>query len=219
MRHEIKNILFPIQGFAEILLLTENDKLDDNQKNYLQMIRDDSLRAGQLVDRLKMLQDIEKGTFTLNLQKYPLTLFIEKAIVDLKMLSDEAGVSIKRDFRESPDIDVDANLIQGVFTNLLKNAIEHVQDCEHEEEKVVTVALYPHRGKTIATFNNKGEIIPPDKLKVFFKKFNTDRTKKKEGTGLGTTYAYLITQAHGGDIFVESNEDDGTTVTVSFDAT
>ncbi len=146
-------------------------------------------------------------------------VFIEKALADLKMLSDEAGVSIKRDFKESSDIDVDANLTQGVFTNLLKNAIEHIQDCEHENEKVVTVALYPHKGKTIATLNNKGEIIPPDKLKVFFEKFNTDRTKKKEGSGFGTTYAYLITKAHGGDIFVESNEDDGTTVTVIIDLT
>jgi len=51
---------------------------------------------------------------------------------------------------------------------------------------------------------------------VFFEKFNTDRSKKKEGTGLGTTYAYLITKAHGGDIFVDSTGEEGTTVTLIF---
>jgi len=51
---------------------------------------------------------------------------------------------------------------------------------------------------------------------VFFEKFNSDRLKKKDGTGLGTSYAYLVTKAHGGDIFVKSNEEEGTTVTLVF---
>lgn len=37
------------------------------------------------------------------------------------------------------------------------------------------------------------------------------------GAGLGTTYAYLVTHAHGGEIIVDSNAKGGTTVTVTFD--
>ena len=218
MRHEIKNILFPIQGNAEVLLLTDKDKLDDEQKQYLQMIKDDSLRAGQLVDRIKMLQDMEKGDYTLNLQKHPLRFFIEKTIHDFKMLSEDSGVIIKYEYKECPDVGVDPDLIQGVFNNLIKNAIEHVYDCIDDNEKVVSISQYLNQGSIFVTINNKGEPIPPEKLKVFFEKFNSDRTKKKEGTGLGTSYAYLVTKAHGGDIFIESTKSKGTTVTLIFES-
>ena len=60
--------------------------------------------------------------------------------------------------------------------------------------------------------------MPPERLATFFEKFNADvRNRKKKGAGLGTTYAYLVTRAHGGDIIVDSNEKEGTTVTVIFD--
>jgi len=71
--------------------------------------------------------------------------------------------------------------------------------------------------KLIIHINNRGEPVPKEKLELFFEKFNTDRKKKNSGTGLGTTYAYLVTKAHGGDISVESDAVNGTTVTVKFD--
>ena len=68
------------------------------------------------------------------------------------------------------------------------------------------VNLYNEKELLVVEINNGGEPIPPEKLSTFFEKFNTDRTKKKGGTGLGTTYAYLATQAHRGEISVTSNE-------------
>ena len=76
--------------------------------------------------------------------------------------------------------------------------------------------MYNENESVVVKINNKGEPIPPEKLELFFEKFNTDRKKKKEGTGPGTTYAYLITKAHWGDSYVESDKKDGTTVTVKF---
>ena len=81
-------------------------------------------------------------------------------------------------------------------------------------QKVVRVTLAKEFNTTVIRMNNRGEPIPREKLELFFEKFNSDRKKKRGGTGLGTTYAYLVTKAHGGDIFVQSNERDGTTVTV-----
>ena len=77
--------------------------------------------------------------------------------------------------------------------------------------------MYNEENKIVVKINNKGKPIPPEKLQLFFDKFNSDKTEKKDGTGLGTTYSYLVTKAHGGDIFVDSNKTNGTTVTVKFD--
>ena len=111
-------------------------------------------------------------------------------------------------------IKADANLLRGVFENLIKNGIEHVRDLEDEAERCVTVRMDLEDGCAVVRINNRGEPVPPERVTTFFEKFNTDRTKKEGGTGLGTTYAYLVTRDHGGEIAVTSDETEGTTLTV-----
>ena len=74
-------------------------------------------------------------------------------------------------------------------------------------------------GHVLVKINNKGKPVPKEKLKLFFEKFNTNKNDKPDGTGLGTTYAYLVTIAHGGEISVKSNQKDGTTILLKFNTT
>ncbi|MHB9031160.1 MAG: sensor histidine kinase, partial [Candidatus Latescibacterota bacterium] len=70
------------------------------------------------------------------------------------------------------------------------------------------------RNRYVILINNKGAPIPPERLASFFEKFNVG-PEKKGGTGLGTSYASLVTKAHGGDITASSNAEEGTTVTIA----
>jgi len=88
--------------------------------------------------------------------------------------------------------------------NLLKNVIEYVCEIDNEIEKTIKIEMYNKKNAIVTSTNNKGEPVPPEK-------FNFDRTMKKVETGLGTTYAYLVTKAHGGE---ESSERKDTTVMV-----
>ena len=115
----------------------------------------------------------------------------------------------------SKQVDADRNLLAGVFQNLIKNAVEHVCDLEAESSRAIQVRLSLEEERIVTKITNQGDPVPADKLDSFFDKFNTDRARKKTGTGLGTTYAYLVTKAHGGDISVTSNASEGTTVTVA----
>ena len=83
-----------------------------------------------------------------------------------------------------------------------------------ESDRIIKVNLANENGNAVVKINNGGEPIPPERVASFFEKFNTDRKNKKGGTGLGTTYSYLVVKAHGGKISVESNEKEGTTLTV-----
>ncbi len=218
MRHEIKNILFPIQGNAEVLLLTKNDKLDDDQIEHLKAINESVQNAGRLIDNLKKLQDIEQGRYLLNTQKFSVEKIIKKVIDNLNIFAEENNVTIQfLCVTNIPDVPIDNNLVPGVFYNLIKNAIEHVKNCTQSNEKIININMRKVSNRIILTINNKGEIISPDKLELFFEKFNTNREKKKKGTGLGTTYAYLVAKAHGWDIRVDSNEKDGTTITIEIE--
>ena len=105
----------------------------------------------------------------------------------------------------------DPVLLDGVFQNLIKNGAEHVNDLTDEVERVVNVELTHQNRQVVVSVNNGGAPVPAERLTTFFEKFNTD---KKGGTGLGTTYAYMVTRAHGGEITIRSNTTEGTTVTV-----
>ena len=87
-------------------------------------------------------------------------------------------------------------------------------DLENESERIIRIDSCNENNQLIIRINNRGKPVPPERLSTFFEKFNTDKTTKKNGTGLGTSYAYLVTKAHGGEISVTSNETEGTTLTV-----
>ena len=215
MRHELKNLISPIEGYSDLLLSIAHEGLSEKQVTYVRRIEENIDKTVNLIDNLKKLQDLEMGNAELQMIDSSLKDVIENVLFDLRIFAEEKDVKIEFDNKAiKSNMQLDINLLPGVFNNLIKNAIEYISDIEDESEKVVKVEMYSTNGKVVVKINNKGETISTEKLQLFFEKFNSDRTKKHEGTGLGTTYAYLVTKAHCGEISVESNEKDGTTVTV-----
>ena len=209
LRHELKNRITPIMGYSDALQHTE---LDERQKRWIQTICDSSQSMSELIDVLKDLQDIEAGTLTLSKTPLPLQDLVQNVVADVQTSFEHAHVQI-----DMPDelisVEADGNLLRGVFHNLIKNAVEHVAEYENEKDRVVTVTVKETPRSILVRVHNGGLPIPEDLLAVFFEKFNTH--EKQGGTGLGTTYALLVTHAHGGDIGVTSTEADGTVVTVT----
>lgn len=207
LRHELKNRITPIMGYSDALQHTE---LDDRQKRWLQTICESSQNMSELIDVLKDLQDIEAGTFTLSKTPLPLQDLIQNVVTDVEASLNDAHIQV--DLPETlVSVEGDGNLLRGVFHNLIKNAVEHV--AEDDEDRVVTVSVTETPLLILVRIHNGGLPIPKDLLATFFEKFNTH--EKQNGTGLGTTYAFLVTHAHGGEIDVVSTEADGTTVTVT----
>ena len=94
----------------------------------------------------------------------------------------------------------------------IKNAIEHVLALESKSAKTVKIVASDTTEHVTVLICNGGDPIPPHKLPTFFEKFTTN---KLGGTGIGTSYAYLVIRAHGGDISVASDANEGTILTVT----
>ncbi|MHB9029811.1 MAG: sensor histidine kinase [Candidatus Latescibacterota bacterium] len=215
MRHEVKNLFAPMQLFSE-LLLQDAENLNEQQVHYLQRIAESSERVTGFIDSLKRIHDIQAGTYCLKRVKYPLDAIIRRAIRDLEPLAEKRGVSIRFHAPEEQfPMSLDMQLMPGVFTNLILNAVEHVAELKNTEDKTVTIDFRKEQDRSIVCINNRGEPIPAERLATFFEKFNVG-PEKRHGTGLGTTYAFMVTKAHGGDITVTSNREEGTTVTLAF---
>jgi CheY-like chemotaxis protein len=214
LRHELKNRIQPIMGYSQMLALFGSEGLNEQQRKCAAVIHESAKNMTALIDAMKQLQDIEAGNFEPDRKPADLPLLIEKVVSDLKAaFGDRARVRCENGMAEGA-VPMDANLMAGAFQNLIKNAIEHVSDLPEAADRVVTVALRDEGDRAIVSVRNGGEPVPPEKVATFFEKFNTGK-KGKGGTGLGTTYAYLVTRAHGGEIGVASNAEEGTTVTLS----
>jgi signal transduction histidine kinase len=108
----------------------------------------------------------------------------------------------------------DRNSMEGIFTNLISNAIKYTP-----EGGKVWVILGEEDGFVKATVSDTGIGIKKTDLSRIFDKFyrvKTTETRQIVGTGLGLSIVKSIVDAHLGSISVESEEGGGTTFTVLF---
>ena len=109
-------------------------------------------------------------------------------------------------------INADRNSMEGIFTNLISNAIKYTP-----EGRKVWVNLSEEGGFVKATVSDTGIGIKKEDLPRIFDKFyrvKTTETRQIVGTGLGLSIVKSIVDAHLGSISVESEEGNGTTFTV-----
>ena len=105
---------------------------------------------------------------------------------------------------------VDRVQIQQVFLNLLRNAMESMQDAPRRE---LTVSTEPVPGDLIAVrVSDTGSGIDPNVMEKLFQPFVTT---KKQGMGVGLSICRTIVEAHSGEISVEANPGGGTTFCVT----
>lgn len=112
---------------------------------------------------------------------------------------------------ETFPIRCDANKLQRVFDNLLRNAVLY---CYPGTE--ITVTAERVGNFAVVRFRNRGDTIPPEKLSRIFEQFYRLDTARSStgGAGLGLAIARQITQLHGGSLTGESRDD-----TVTFTVT
>jgi signal transduction histidine kinase len=104
-----------------------------------------------------------------------------------------------------------------VLLNLINNALYAVAERQKEEgagyEPKVTVSTTKKNDKVFISIADNGKGIPRNILDKIFQPFFTTKPTG-EGTGLGLSLAYDIVKAHGGEIKVETRENEGTEFTM-----
>jgi two-component system, LuxR family, sensor kinase FixL len=102
--------------------------------------------------------------------------------------------------------------IQQVLLNLIRNAMEAMEDCEVRELSVGTVV---DDTNVLISVADTGSGIPPE---IEAKLFQPFVTTKPEGMGIGLSVCRTIVEAHGGRLWIESNEGGGSVFRFSLPA-
>ena len=206
--HELRTPLTAIQGFAETLL---TGALEDQQNNrhFVEVIRNHTARLSRLTDDLLKLSRIEAGKLDMDFQPVDLEALIGAAVESARGAASQKQLSLAAADvpRNLPRILGDADLLREVMRNLLDNAIQYTPAAGS-----INVSAARREGFVVITVADTGIGIPTaDQARIFERFYRVDAARSREvgGTGLGLAIAKHIVEAHGGEIWVESTVAEG----------
>jgi PAS domain S-box-containing protein len=203
LTHEIRNPLNNIILSAE-QLLTGNE--DEVQKEFLGIIRRNSVRINQIISELLNLASPAELSFA----KHSLKEIMDES---LSRASDRISLHKINVHKKYPEEELpvlaDRNKLVIALTNILINAVEAMES----NNGLLQVTLdHADESYTISIKDN-GRGIPKEFLPKLFDPFFT---LKKNGIGLGLTASYSIFQSHKATLQVDSHENEGTSFVISF---
>ena len=204
LAHELNQPLTAIANYLE----AGRDLMDSDLPNARHFLREaveeaarEALRAGQIVRRLRDF--VARGEVVKAVHQLP-EMIMEAARFGL-LGATERGIRLFTEF--SPDASTvlaDRVQIQQVLVNLLRNAAEAVANSDRRD---ITVTTMREGGMIVIGVADTGPGIAPEIVPRLFEAFATG---KDQGMGLGLSICRTIVEAHGGRIWAEPGEADGT---------
>ncbi len=213
--HDLRTPMTRLKNSAE-LAIRSNDPVV-----YREALNDCIENSNSILTMLNTLMDIsEAETGVIRLKKEEINL--TEVILDLAELysyvAEDKNIKIIEEVEDNLIIKADINRIRQVFANILDNAVKYTP----EGGKIV-IKAYRTNGKLknkeipnsiIVEITDTGIGIPPDEQEqIWDRLYRGKKAKSKRGLGLGLSLVRAIVNAHGGRIFVSSEEAKGSTFT------
>ena len=211
--HELRTPLTSITGYMEMLLDGELGQLSAEQERTLERVSRNAVRLQDLIEDLLTLSAIEAGTFTTVARPVNLLDIISGAAEDIAPAVAAKGLTLTTALpADGVAVDGDANQLARVLMNLLSNAVKFTPEGGRIELTTVTAG-----GWAVVSVADTGIGIPEaDKKDLFTRFFRASNATQRAipGTGLGLSIIQTIIAGHGGELSLQSEEGNGTTVTV-----
>jgi two-component system NtrC family sensor kinase len=207
--HEVNNPLSSISAFAQLLL--RDNSLSSSQRESIDVIRAETMRASQVVkDLLAFARRSEPERAPLDINSV-----VARTVRMRQYQFSEASVRVDTELADDlPSVMGDARQLQQVCLNLLTNA---VQAMVPQGGGNLRVKSYATDGAVRLDVSDSGPGIPAAVRAHIFEPFFTTK-KEGEGTGLGLSVSYGIVTAHGGTIEVIESGSSGTLFRVTLPA-
>lgn len=206
--HDLQTPLASIRAVLEALADGMVDDPDAVQR-YLQTAQRDVRSLSLLIDDLFQMAQIDAGGLRLDLTPNSLSDLISDTLESFSALAVRQGVTLEGSV--SPDVDpvcMDAPRIGRVLNNLVGNAIRHTP-----AGGSVQLRARRNSSRVEVVVSDSGEGIRPEDIPHIFERFyrgEKSRSRATGGAGLGLAIARGIVEAHGGEIKLESNPNQGT---------
>jgi two-component system, OmpR family, phosphate regulon sensor histidine kinase PhoR len=200
--HELRTPLTTIKGYAETLL--EGALHEEVAPQFIEIINRHTDRLTKIVDDLLMLSKVESKELHLKPGRLPVAELIGDVVDFVKGAAEKKGISILQgDIAASLAVEADRGYLEQVLINLLDNAIKYTSG----GGRVTVSAIEKDQKEIQFSIEDNGIGIPKEDIRRIFERFyRVDKGRSKElgGTGLGLSIVKHIIQAHGGNVWAES---------------
>jgi signal transduction histidine kinase len=208
--HELQTPLSIIKGYTDTLARSDGKWDKKTLSHGLEVIEEECDRLSKLVNRLLLASRIETRTVTLKKDEVQLPAVASKVVRRLEATAGKHnfGVSFNPGF---PVVYADPELMEGVITNLVDNAIKY-----SPLGGKITITGRAEVDHVRVTVVDEGIGIPRRDLERIFDRFrrgDTSQVQKVRGVGLGLYICKSIVEAHGGRIEVSSEPGAGSRFT------
>ncbi|MET3696494.1 rsbT co-antagonist protein RsbR [Bacillus oleivorans] len=195
--HEVRNPLTAVKGFLQLLQ-------NEDKPEYIEIAQSELDNALTTLNNLLQVSkpDLEDE------EEQPIHMAVELESV-LNLFQDRLyDVELITDIQDSETVVFGKkNQFKKAFFNLLKNAFESI-----EGKGKIWVSHFAAEKEVIVSIQDTGVGIPKEKLAILGTPFFTT---KHHGTGMGLTQVFTVVYQHGGNISVESKENEGTKFTLT----
>jgi PAS domain S-box-containing protein len=207
--HDLRAPLRAIDGFAEIIEEDYNDKLDDECKRYLSVIRQNSRRMGELIDDLLAFSRL--GRQTVARGEVNIDSLVREVINEIESGHAAGG----RTGAKTPVIEVgplppalgDRTLLRQVWTNLISNAIKYSSKTAEPRIEIQGSASNDENQYSV---RDNGVGFNMDYVAKLFGVFQRlHRADEFAGTGVGLAIVHRIVSRHGGKVWAEGKINEG----------
>nr|WP_262904970.1 hybrid sensor histidine kinase/response regulator [Hymenobacter pini] len=214
MSHEIRTPMNAVIGLTHLL---RNTPVTGEQNEYLEAIQSSSQNLLVIINDILDSSKIEAGKLTLEQAPFRLPELVERVARMFQFATEAKGLHLRTEVAPNVPAAIlgDSVRLNQVLVNLVGNAVKFTT----QGGVTIRVSLMPAPepdGPDRLRFgiSDTGIGIAPDKLDAIFEDFsqaNTSTTRQFGGTGLGLSIARNLVQLHGGRLWVESQEGQGST--------
>lgn len=213
--HELRTPLSNIRGYLE----AAQDGVVEPDPQFIVSIYEEAMLLNHLVDDLQELALAEAGRLRLVRQSLCIERILQRSVEIFAAQASQKSVKLQLELADNlPEVDADPERVRQVLRNLIINAITHTP----AEGQITVAARTVDQHHVEVRISDTGVGIAAEQLENVFERFyRTDRSRSRHtgGAGLGLAIVKQLVEAHGGQVWAESQPGVGATFTFTLPAT
>ncbi len=214
--HEFKtplNIILSLIQLMDFSIKEKVTKVDPEEKfeKYIEGIKQNSFRLLRLSNNIIDMTKIDSGLYSLHKTNCNIVSLIDDIVDSISQYVKSKGIDLIFDPAcEEVITACDKDKIERIILNIISNSIKYI-----DGRGKILIRLIVENNCVVISVKDTGIGIPKENLETIFEKFkqvDDTLTRKVEGSGIGLSLVKSLVELHDGDIYIESEEGKGTTV-------
>lgn len=202
--HDLRTPLTMIKGYAEMI---RDISWEDEQQcsEDVAVIIKEADRLTAIVNEIMEYSELKADDSTKDFEKINLSRLVERTAGSFGNLKKPDGIIVEKNIEENIFVYGNESRLERALYNLMDNAARHTG-----ESRKISILLAGENGRAVISVRDYGSGIPENELANIWDRYYTTRMRKGKGvSGLGLAIVRQITEMHGGNCSVDSNQKKG----------